>query len=108
MAVRDFWGGSGNDTFSFSTITVLPLVQHFWNEAGTDALFLATLFPLLVPELISASPRFFFERTGQTSAQFGTGISNVDVHNTLVSYSGGASNYITLPLLVMVWLHSRL
>ena len=35
--------------------------------------------------------------TAQTSAQFGTGISNLfDVHNKLVTYGINASNYVTL------------
>ena len=104
-----FWGGAGADTFNFSTITGSGSgTAYFWNDAaGTDSI----VFGSLVSGLGAASgnaPGVAFGVTsgagfnisflsGQTTASFGTGISNLfDVHNSLVSYGINNTNYITL------------
>ena len=99
-----FWGGSiSHDTFSFSTITGSSSgTAYFWNEAGTDSIVLGNVVssaggPGVNFGVTSGSSLNISFVTNQTSAQFGTGISNAfDVHNTLVSFGVGASNYITL------------
>ena len=116
-----FWGGSGNDTFSFSTITNVAGdtgTAYFWNEGGADSIVLGSA--------VSTAPAgdgkngafngstynfgagaYFGITSGasmnisfadaQTSAMFGMGVSNsFDVHNTLVTYGVDANNYITL------------
>ena len=111
-----FWGGTGNDTFSFSTITGAGSgTAYFWNEGGADSIILGSVVSggagsgTTVATYNAAGVEFGITRgaslnisflDAQTSASFGSvggGISNIfEVHNTLVTYGINSSNYITL------------
>ena len=108
-----FWGGSGNDTFNFTTITNAANngTAYFWNEAGTDSIVLGNVVSMGISGaeatyafgagaylgITSGASLNISFVTAQTSQMFGDGISSsFDVHNTLVSYGINSSNYITL------------
>jgi hypothetical protein len=112
-----FWGGSGNDTFSFSTITNVAGdagTAYFWNEGGADSIVLGSVVSMNADgggdafgTVAFGAASYFGITSGasmnisfqdaQTSQMFGYGISNsFDVHNTLVTYGVDANNYITL------------
>jgi hypothetical protein len=110
-----FWGGSGNDTFSFSSITNVAGdtgTAYFWNHlSGQDSIVLGSVISgggtsMLVTGGTGAGAQFGVTSgasmnisfaTNQTSGMFGAGISNsFNTHNTLVSFGVDSNNYITL------------
>ena len=102
-----FWGGSGNDTFNFTTITNAvgaSETAYFWNEAGTDSIVLGGK---VSSDASTGAPVFFGITQGAyldisfgagaiaTGATFGFGGSTMSevftVHNNLVTFGFGAS-----------------
>ena len=112
-----FWGGTGNDTFNFSTITNVgdTGTAYFWNEGGTDSIVLGSFvsgasnyqsmgfgssgnYGAGVAFGITSGASMNISFAGvQTTNSFGVSISNVfDVHNNLVSFGIDNNNYVTL------------
>ena len=108
-----FWGGSGNDTFNFTSITNVAGgtgTAYFWNEDGADSIVLGNAVsgagastpgigvgPGVGFGITSGASMNISFATAQTSAMFGLGISEAfDVHNKLVTFGVNSDNYITL------------
>mgnify|MGYP001396681083 FL=1 len=104
-----FFGGGGADTFNFSTITGSASgTAYFWNDAsGTDSIVFGSIVSGIGSGsgnaagvafgITSAAGLNISFVSGQTTASFGGGVSNLfDVHNQLVTYGVNASNYVSM------------
>jgi hypothetical protein len=106
-----FWGGSGNDTFNFSSFTGAGAgsTAYFWNDkTGYDSIVFGSIVSggsgssynaAGVAFGITASSGLAISfTTAQTSASFGTGISNLFKVGTsnVVSFGINSDNYISL------------
>jgi hypothetical protein len=104
-----FWGGADADTFNFSSFTGAGSgTAYFWNDtAARDSIVFNSVVSGGSGASGNAAGVFFGITSGagmaisfldaQTSASFGTGISNLfRVNNSLVSFGIGANDYITL------------
>jgi hypothetical protein len=106
-----FWGGLGNDIFNFSSFTGAGAgsTAYFWNDqAGFDSIVFGSVVSggsgssgnaAGVAFGITAASGFAISFTdAQTSASFGTGISNLFQVGTsnLVTFGINSLNYISL------------
>ena len=106
-----FWGGAGADTFNFSSFTGAGAgsTAYFWNDqAGTDSIVFGSVVSGGSGASGNAAGVAFGITAGsglaisfldaQTSASFGTGISNNFYVGTgnVVTFGINSSNYISL------------
>jgi hypothetical protein len=106
-----FWGGSGNDTFNFSSFTGAGAgsTAYFWNDKTSyDSIVFGSIVSGGSGSSYNAAGVAFGITVGsglaisfldaQTSASFGTGISNLfQVGNSnLVTFGINSDHYITL------------
>ena len=104
-----FWGGAGNDTFNFSTITGGSGTAYFWNsDAGNDSIVFGSVVSTggagsagVVFGVTQGAGLEISFATAQNTSAFGTGISNAfqianGAAGNLVSFGINSSNYVTL------------